>query len=53
MTLSITVFLLVMFAFVCGKLWGYSEGYAASVRDMKQATRNEALNRRKLSSQGI
>lgn len=54
-TLSIVVFLLVLFAFVCGKLWGYSEGYAASVQDAKQAlkqvTRDEALNRRKLSSQ--
>lgn len=50
-TLSIVVFLLVLFAFVCGRLWGYSEGYSASIRDMKQATRDEALNRRKLSSQ--
>ena len=51
MTLSILVFLLVLFSFVCGKLWGYSEGYSASLRHMKQATRNEALSRRKLSSQ--
>lgn len=53
MTLSIVVFLLVLFSFICGKLWGYSEGYSASVRDMKQATRDEALNRRKLSSQEV
>lgn len=54
-TLSILVFLLVLFSFVCGRLWGYSDGYSASLRDMKQAlqqaTRDEALNRRKLSSQ--
>ncbi len=50
-TLSILVFLLVVFSFVCGRLHGYSDGYAASIRDMKQATRDEALNRRKLSSQ--
>ena len=54
-TLSIVVFLLVLFSFVCGRLWGYSDGYSASLRDAKQAlqqtTRGEALNRRKLSSQ--
>ena len=54
-TLSIVVFLLVLFSFVCGRLWGYSDGYSASLRDAKQAlqqaTRDEALNRRKLSSQ--
>ena len=53
--LSILVFLLVVFSFICGRLWGYSDGYAASLRDAKQAlqqaTRDEALNRRKLSSQ--
>ena len=49
--LSIVVFLLVLFSFICGRLWGYSEGYSASTRDMKQATRDEALNRRNLSSQ--
>ena len=48
--LSIVVFLLVLFSFVCGRLWGYSDGYSASLRDMKQATRDEALNRRNLSS---
>ena len=54
-TLSIVVFLLVLFAFVCGRLWGYSDGYSASVRDAKQAlqqaTRDGALNRRNLSNQ--
>lgn len=50
-TLSILVFLLVLFSFICGRLWGYSDGYSASLRDAKQATRDEALNRRKLSSQ--
>lgn len=50
-TLSILVFLLVLFSFICGRLWGYSDGYSASIRDMKQATRDEALNGRNLSSQ--
>jgi len=49
--LSIVIFLLVLFAFICGRLHGYSDGYSASLRDMKQATRGGALNRRKLSSQ--
>ena len=54
-TLSILVFLLVLFSFVCGRLHGYSDGYAASMKDandaLQKATRDEALNRRKLSSQ--
>jgi hypothetical protein len=49
--LSILVFLLVLFSFVCGRLWGYSDGYSASMRDMKKATRDGALNMRKLSFQ--
>lgn len=53
MALSILVFLLGVFAFICGSIWGYSEGYSASIQDMKQATRDEALNRRKLSSQEV
>lgn len=52
-TLSIVVFLLVLFSFVCGRLCGYSDGYSASILDMKQVTRDEALNRRKLSSQEV
>lgn len=53
MTLSIVVFLLVLFSFICGSIWGYSKGYSVNIRDAKQATRDEALNRCKLSSQDV
>ena len=51
MMLSIVIFLLVMFAFICGRLHGYADGYSASVKDAKQA--HVSVNRNKLSSQEV
>lgn len=56
-TLSIVVFLLVVFSFVCGRLHGYSDGYSASMKDandtLQKAARDEILSRRKLLEQEV
>jgi hypothetical protein len=53
MTLSILVFLLVLFSFVCGKLWGYSEGYSASIRDVSGSENNRNRSRCTRNKSGI